>query len=231
MELLEMYNIAIGYDRNNRMPAYTMAESIMQTSSVPVSFTFLHRDMLKMFVRQRSIHDSTEFSISRFLVPYLFDYKGWTLFVDNDMIVHADIKELFDYRDDKYSVMCVKHNQTCNMDKKFLGNSQHNYAHKNWSSVLLFNNSKCKLLTLDYVNTAKGLDLHQFKWIDDHSLIGELPMEWNYLVETDNQTLNTPKLIHYTNGGPYFPETEKCEYSEDWFNIYRTINDVRTSLK
>lgn len=229
MELLGMYNIAIGYDRNNRMPAYTMAESIMQTSSVPVSFTFLHRDMLKMFVRQRSIHDSTEFSISRFLVPYLFDYKGWTLFVDNDMIVQADIKELFDLIDDRYSIMCVKHNQVCNSDKKFLDNEQHQYKYKNWSSVMLFNNAKCRALTLDYVSNANGLDLHQFKWVDDHSLIGALPLEWNYLVENDNQTLNTPKLIHYTNGGPYFSNTQNCEHGKTWYDIYNKINDVRVS--
>lgn len=224
------YNIAIGYDRNNRMPAYTMAESIMQNSSVPVNIMFLHRNMLKEFTREKSIHDSTDFSNSRFLVPHLYDYQGWTLFTDNDMIVTGDIKELFDLIDDRYAVMCVKHNQICDSDTKFLGAEQTPYTYKNWSSVMLFNNAKCKALTPDYVNTAKGMDMHQFKWLDSTDLIGELPLEWNYLVSNKNQTDKNPKLIHYTCGGPYFKETIDCEYSENWHNIYKTINDVRSYI-
>lgn len=221
------YNIVIGYDRNNRIPAYTAAESIMQHSSVPVNFTFLHRDMLKVFTRERGQFDSTEFSNSRFLSPYLSNYKGWTLFVDNDMIAQADIKELFDIADDKYAVMCVKHNQIITNKTKFGGNIQTDYSFKNWSSVMLFNNAKCKNLSVDYVNTAKGLDLHQFKWLDNLNLVGNLPLEWNYLVDNENQTNVKPKLIHYTNGGPYFKEYANCSYSNEYNSIYNTINDYQ----
>jgi lipopolysaccharide biosynthesis glycosyltransferase len=223
-----MYDVVIGYDRDNRMPAYTMAESVMQNSSVPVRFTFLHRDMLKEYTRPRSKLDSTDFSNSRFLVPYLFNYQGWTLYTDNDMIAKSDIRELFDMTDDRYTIMCVKHNQIIKNEKKFLNYGQYKYSYKNWSSVMLFNNERCRALTLDYVNTAAGLDLHQFRWIDDHSNIGDLPLEWNYLVENQNQTENEPKLIHYTDGGPYFIEHDDCEYSTEWKTIYEQINDVRS---
>jgi lipopolysaccharide biosynthesis glycosyltransferase len=205
-----------------------MAESIMQNSSVPVQFMFLHRDMLKMFTRKRGQYDSTEFSNSRFLVPYLFKYEGWTLFTDNDMIVTGDIKEIFDLRDEKCAIMVVKHNQVCCANKKFLEYEQTKYDFKNWSSVMLFNNKKCKTLSLDYVNTAPGLDLHQFKWLESIEMIGNLPLEWNYLVENQNQTKENPKLIHYTDGGPYFKETQNCEFANEWIDIYETINDVRT---
>jgi len=222
------YNIAVGYDRNNRMPAYTMAESVMQKSSVPVNFMFLHRDMLKCFIREKSINDSTEFSNSRFLVPYLYDYEGWTLFTDNDIIVQGDIKELFDMADDNYAVMCVKHNQICEDDTKFLKAKQYQYPYKNWSSVMLFNNSKCRALSLEYVNTAPGLDMHQFKWLENKDLIGDLPLEWNHLVDNPNQSLDEPKIIHYTNGGPYFKEYANCSYADRWVTIYNTISDVRS---
>ena len=95
---------------------------------------------------------------------------------------------------------------------------------------MLFNNAKCKTLTLDYVNTAPGMDLHQFNWLSDKKLIGELPLEWNYLVDNENQTENTPKLIHYTNGGPFFEEHKTCKYSENWISTYTRINDVRAKL-
>lgn len=220
------YNIVIGYDRNIRIPAYVLAESIMQHSSVPVNFTFLHRDMLGKLSRPVQEYDSTEFSNNRFLTPYLSDYVGWSLFLDNDMLVQADIKELFDMADDRYAVMCVRHNQVCNNETKFLGKKQHQYQYKNWTSVMLFNNSRCKNLSVDYVKSAPGLDLHQFKWLD-HSLIGELPPEWNYLVDNLNQTTKKPKLIHYTEGGPYFSETKNCEYSDVWNQVYHQINDVK----
>lgn len=222
------YNVAIGYDRQNRMPAYTLAESIMQTSSVPINFMFLHRDMLKMYTREKTKTESTEFSNSRFLVPYLYDYIDWTLFLDNDIIVLADIKELFNMIDERYTVMCVKHNQVVESDVKFLSNSQHKYKYKNWSSVMLFNNKKCQNLTLEYVNSAPGLDLHQFEWIEDHEHIGELPLEWNYLVENKNQSRKPPKLVHYTNGGPFYKEYVGCEYADKWDRIYQEMNDVRS---
>lgn len=223
-----MYNVVIGYDRANRMPAYVAAESIMQNSSVPISFTFLHRDMLKAFTRKKSEKDSTDFSISRFLTPWLANYKGWSLFLDNDIIVKSDLKEIFDLCDPQYAVRCVKHNQIVDENKKFLRHNQYNYKFKNWSSVMLFNNSVCGALTPDYVNTAPGLELHQFKWLTSEDLIGELPLEWNYLVDNQNQSAETPKLIHYTNGGPYFKEYQNCEYATDWLNIYNTVNDVRS---
>jgi len=215
-------NIVIGYDRNNRIPAYVLAESIMQHSSIPVNFTFLHRDMLGDRSRPVEEHDSTEFSNNRFLTPYLYNYQGWTLFLDNDMLVQSDIKELFDYADDRYSVMCVKHKQICDKDTKFLGKKQHWYNFKNWSSVMLFNNNKCRRLTTEYVKSSPGLDLHQFAWTD-HNLIGELPLEWNYLVGNQNQTSNKPKLIHYTEGGPWYDESKNCEYAEEWNKVYQKL--------
>lgn len=221
-----IYNIAIGYDRNNRMPAYTMADSLLHHSSVPLNIMFLHRNNLSMYTRLNSEHDSTEFSNSRFLVPYLSKYVGWTLFTDNDMIVKHDIKELFDYADDCYAVMCIKHNQQIKSNKKFRNKNQYQYQHKNWSSVMLFNNSKCRALTLEYVNSAPGLDLHQFKWLENESLIGNLPLEWNYLANNINQTDKSPKLIHYTDGGPYFKETTHCEYANEWIKTYQRINDI-----
>lgn len=223
-----MLNIAIGYDRSNRMPAYTLSDSILEHTSKPVSFTYLHKETIPDFTRPVHSLDSTEFSISRFLVPSLFEYQGWTLFLDNDIIVQADISELFNLADPNYAVMCVKHNQICTQTRKFLGKEQVQYQYKNWSSVMLLNNEKCTTLTKDYVNNAHGLDLHQFKWLAGDHMIGELPLEWNYLVGNENQTTERPKLIHYTEGGPFFEEYKECDHSSKWFDTYKRINDVRS---
>ncbi|MCT7486379.1 hypothetical protein N5T98_04980 [Aliarcobacter cryaerophilus] len=71
--------------------------------------------------------------------------------------------------------------QVVENDTKFLGEKQTKYNMKNWTSVMMFNNAKCKALTPEYVNTAPGLDLHQFKWLDD--VEKEIPLEWNYLCD------------------------------------------------
>ena len=76
---------------------------------------------------------------------------------------------------------------------------------------MLFNAKMCKSLTLDYINTACGLDLHQFKWLTEDQ-IGELPNEWNYLVGINPQ-ISDPANVHWTLFGPWVKDTE---FSKDW---------------
>ena len=82
---------------------------------------------------------------------------------------------------------------------------------------MLFNNARCQALTPDYVNAASGLDLHQFKWLENDELIGSLPHRWNHLVGYD-PPLPDVALVHYTLGGPYFDEYGDCEYAAQWFS-------------
>lgn len=209
-----MIKIFIGYDPNEVAAYHTLAHSIIRQSSLPVSITPLVLDQLSL-VRPRNPLQSTEFSFSRFLVPYLCNYKGKALFLDCDMMVRADIAELFAMMDDSKSVMVVKHDYTPKTETKFLDQVQTPYKMKNWSSVMLFNNEKCRNLTPYYVDSATGLDLHQFHWTLPH-LIGELPKEWNHLVGEYDANPNA-KIVHFTLGGPYFTGYEHCEYAEEWF--------------
>jgi hypothetical protein len=223
----------MGFDRPSRIPAYVLADSIIENSSIPVEITFLHKGTLKkIFSRPKGEYDSTEFSISRFLVPYLSDYKGWSLFVDNDMVVENDIAELLSLMTGDYTIRCTKHNQIVDRDVKFLGEKQTSYNMKNWTSVMMFNNEKCRVLTPEYVNNAPGLDLHQFKWIGDiKKEVGSIPLDWNYLADVNSEgqeLVDKPSLIHYTEGGPFFKATSDCEYAENWIKVYNRINDYQT---
>jgi hypothetical protein len=133
------------------------------------------------------------------------------------MLVLDDIAKLWALRDDNYAVQVIKHNHVPDENTKFLNAVQTRYDKKNWSSVILFNNAKCKALTPEYVNTASGLELHQFIWLNNDSLIGDLPHRWNVLVDYDVH-LEEPGLVHYTKGGPYFSEYSDCGYAEEWFS-------------
>jgi len=214
-----MIRIFIGYDHVEAGTLYPLIHSIHRQSSMPVSITPVSLANLEgILTRDRHPMQSNEFSFSRFLVPWMCDFKGHAIFMDCDMIVRDDIAKLWAHRDEK-AVKVVHHNHAPPEDTKYLGNTQTKYARKNWSSVMLFNNEKCKLLTPEYVNEAEGLDLHQFKWLDDNE-IGYLPKHWNHLVDYDEHD-NNAKLIHYTTGGPYFKEYANCDYHQEWWKEKR----------
>jgi lipopolysaccharide biosynthesis glycosyltransferase len=153
------------------------------------------------------------------------DYSGWALFMDCDMLMKADISELWALRDDRYAVQVAKHDYVPKEKTKFLGQEQTIYPRKNWSSFMLMNCRKCTTLTSDFVNTSTGSQLHQFKWIDDDNLIGDIPLEWNWLVGEYDKKPDV-KNLHYTKGGPYFKHYKDCDYAEDWFEEYNNMKKV-----
>ena len=211
-----LIRIFIGFDPREAVAFSVLAYSIQARASVPVAIAPLALSQLShVLTRKRHALQSTDFSFSRFLTPYLSGYTGWSLFMDCDMLMRDDVASLWDLRDERYAVQVVKHDHKPMETTKFLGAAQTAYAKKNWSSVMLFNNARCRTLTPDYVNTASGLELHQFKWLESDDMIGELPHRWNHLVGYDAPSEDI-SLAHYTTGGPYFPEYADCPLADDW---------------
>lgn len=169
---------------------------------------------------------STEFAISRFLTPTLGS-KDFALFMDCDMMVRADINELFEHASDAYAVQCVQHKHVPEESKKMDGQMQIAYPRKNWSSVMLFNRNHQgnKRLTLRDINTLPGRDLHNFCWLKDHE-IGKLPKAWNHLVGVDDKMPNA-KNVHFTLGIPTMKGYEDCEHSDEWWQYLETIGRAR----
>lgn len=212
-----MINITIGFDGREAAAFNVLAYSIHARASQPVSIAPIMLSQLKgVFQRERHPLQSTDFSFSRFLTPWMAGYQSWSIFMDCDMLVLDDIAKLWALRDERYAVMVVKHHHVPKEEKKFLDEPQSKYEKKNWSSVMLFNNPRCRALTPEYVNTASGLELHQFKWLGNDNLIGEIPAKWNHLVGYDAPRKDA-SLVHYTLGGPYFDTYRDCEYASEWF--------------
>ena len=203
MEALTPLKIFIGYDHRQPISLNVLQQSIYARSSKPVSITPL---VLKQLPLKRT--GLTPFTYSRFLAPYLCGFKGWSLFLDLDMIVTDDIAKLFDYADDKYDVMVVKN------EKRF-----------EWASVMLFNNARCQKLVPKYIEEAERL--HCISWVEEEARIGELPSHWNHLVGYDAPR-NDASLIHYTQGVPCFKETEDSEHAQVWLDEHRMMNSAAT---
>ena len=223
----DLVKVFIGYDPQEEVAFHVLQRSIQERSSLPVSIVPVRLSQLNgVFNRERNPLQSTEFSFSRFLTPWLCDYQGWGIFMDCDMIMLDDIAKLWALRDSRYAVQVVKHDYKPKDDTKFLGAVQTKYEKKNWSSVILFNCAECGALTPDYVNTATGLELHQFKWLQDDGRIGEIPVTWNYLV-VEYPASPAAQLVHYTLGGPFFNEYSACDYADQWFSEREALMTVK----
>lgn len=227
--------VYIGYDSKEPSAFHVLSHSILTRTSSPVSITALRQDTLReagIYTRERGPTESTEFSITRFLVPYLSGFTGHSVFLDSDMLCRVDITDLweqiarqFECRSEYHwperarppykAVLVCQHDYTPSETTKFLGNVQTAYPRKNWSSMMVFDNASCKALTPEYVNTASGLELHRFMWLKDDQ-IGTLPLAWNWLV-TEYPYYSKAKIAHFTLGGPWFSDYSNCDYSEEWF--------------
>lgn len=171
---------------------------------------------------------STEFSFTRFLVPFLNQMSGLALFMDADMFVRSDITEIFDvYGTDKdKAISCVQHTHAPIETTKMDGQVQTIYHRKNWSSFVLWNcdHPWVKELTISDVNTKSGSWLHAFEWMDIYP-IGNIPLEWNWL-DGDSDEDISPKNVHFTTGGPVYPDWKPkrdidAKYAKEWTDFYR----------
>lgn len=225
-----MNKVFIGWDTREDI-AYQVAEhSILSRSKDIEIVPLVQKDLRKVGLYTRDIDplSSTEFTFTRFLIPAIMNYKGWALFMDCDIIFLEDVNNLFALADDRYAVMCAKHDYTAKEGIKMDGKQQTVYPRKNWSSVFLINcgHPSNQKLTTDLVNSQSGQYLHRFSWLDD-SEIGEFSHEWNWLVGVYQAPANgQPKAIHYTEGGPWFKNYRNCEYNREWVAELAEMLDV-----
>lgn len=221
-------NIYIGWDPRETVAWQVLAHSILRRSTSTVNLIPLRQETLRcegVYQREKDVLASTEFSLTRFLVPHLSNYTGYSLFLDCDMLCLEDITRLFEigYRDSTKAVWAVKHDYTPSSSIKMDRQLQHVYPRKNWSSVMLFNNALCRMLTPQYVTQATPQQLHRFTWTEE-GCIGELPKEWNWL-SGEYASNAQASLMHYTLGGPWFNDVPMNADGRLWVQEYYSMAD------
>lgn len=209
--MLDIVRVYVGYDPVEAVAYHACCESIIRNSSKPVSITPVYLKHLNGYTETHK--GSNEFIHSRFLIPHMDHYNGFSIFLDGDMIVTGDIAELWEMRDPTMAVQVVKHDYKTKYPKKYLGSANLDYECKNWSSVMIINSGSFpnRKLTPEYVMNASGKELHRFEWIEDRNRIGELPKEWNWLV-SEYEKNPKAKLYHYTIGQPVFNPDDVMNY-------------------
>ncbi|KAL6008582.1 hypothetical protein ACLOJK_034096 [Asimina triloba] len=218
-----LFKIFVGYDSREDVAYQVCRYSLLKRSSIPLEIHPIKQSELRsrgLYWRSRGATESTEFSFTRFLTPYLAGFDGWAMFVDCDFLYTADVKELTDLIDDRYAVMCVQHDYAPKDSTKMDGVVQTAYPRKNWSSMVLYNcgHPKNRGLTPGVVNAETGAFLHRFMWLEDAE-IGSIPVDWNFLVGHNKwveEETPLPKAIHYTAGGPWFDACKDCDFADLW---------------
>ena len=177
--------VFIGWDSREDIAFEVLKHSILKHNPDVEIYALKQHELRAQGVYQRSVDTagSTEFTMTRFLVPYLSGYEGYSLFMDCDMVLTGDITGIMEEADLNRAVNCVKHNYDeigqYLTETKMDGKPQATYPRKNWSSVMLFNNKLCESLTPEAVNHAGPAWLHRMNWAEND--IGELHHRWNYL--------------------------------------------------
>jgi hypothetical protein len=223
----DVIKIFIGYDPVESVAWHTMAHSLLRKSSRPLAIIPVNIANIKSFyIRDRDPKQSNEFSFSRFLVPYLCDFKGMAIFFDCDMLLRDDVSKIFDVleSDPGKAVYVVKHDYEPRNDVKYLNSIQYKYPRKNWSSVILWNceHPSNRIVDANFVNNASPLDLHRFTWLNDNE-IGNLDVRWNWLVGEYIDPPSNVKNVHWTIGGPYFHEYKDSDFSDEWFSEFEKM--------
>jgi hypothetical protein len=230
--------ICIGYDSREPLTLDVLAHSIVRRASRPVTILPIALNHLKGIYTRTDPAGTTEFSLTRFLTPYLCDYRGFGLFMDSDMVCLTDIYRVFEgvlpLRGK--AVYCCQHDYVPKADTLKATGIQTSYPRKNWSSLMLFDNTACLSLSPAYINAASPSDLHRLVWAresiwdndrgcyadEERESVGSLPLEWNWLVGEYDDNPNA-KVLHYTLGSPCFPGYEDGPMAEVWWEEYRSM--------
>lgn len=184
-----MLRVFIGFDPRQPVAVQVLAHSIWERASKPVSITRLQLNQLPL--KRVGL---TQFTFSRYIVPYLCGYEGKAVFMDADMLCLDDICKLEAICDPQGAPVCVVKNPALRFE---------------WPSLMYFDNLRCKALSLDFIERGNPQKL---EWAEK---VGTIPAEWNHLVLYDKPRKDA-KIVHYTCGIPIFPEVKDCEYAAEW---------------
>ena len=231
--------VFVGYDSREDIAWQVCRHSLLRHSDDNLSAIPLRQPVLRelgLYTRAHDVGASTEFSLTRFLTPHLAAQGGWVIFCDCDFLFTTNVQTVLEGLDSSKALYCVQHDYTPHFRVKMDGKKQAVYPRKNWSSFMIFNcdHPDVRALTPAIVNSVSPAYLHRFEWVKNEAAIGALDLDWNFLEGEYPMPQETPRAIHFTNGGPWFEEWQNCDYADLWLherNLYlRSIKNEQVRV-
>lgn len=211
-----MLHLFFGHEDRAEAGTHAFLHSVIAHAREPVAVTPITR-----LAALDQPEGTNAFTFRRFLVPWMLRWSGLALFVDGaDMLCRADVNEILQHLNLSKAVQVVKHDYRTRHARKYLGSAMEadneDYERKQWASVMLINCSHFgwRQVTPEFVRRAKPLDLLQLRFIDDNR-IGELPIEWNWLVDEFGENQDA-KLLHWTAGIPGIRGHADAPMAHEW---------------
>lgn len=216
-----MIHLFCGYEAREAIGFHVFVASVIERASEPVNIIPLAAMSMP--------RGTNAFTVSRFLVPWLMQFRGRAIFADaSDMLMLGDVAELQALFDPACAVQVVKHpNYQTRHKIKYRGTALETvnteYPRKNWASLMLVNceHPAWERMTPSALVNMPVLDLLQLRHVPDEQ-IGALPDCWNRLVDEGHST-DGVKLMHWTAGIPGFDCYRDAPGSEAWHAARRSM--------
>jgi Glycosyl transferase family 8 len=208
----EPLRVFVGADDSQIVAAQVLEFSIRRHASRPVRVTVM-KDLPVPLPRDRRNRPQTGFSFYRFLIPRLCGRQGRALYLDADMLVFADLAELWTIPFGRNKVLCTYQSEA---PAAWKGTSFVKLG-RNFSVMLL----DCPRLDWDIEHIVRGLDQGRYTYAE---LIAELcivcpdeiaeaiPPDWNRLEAFEE---DKTKLLHYT-----------IVATQPWASVENPLRDV-----
>lgn len=168
----------IGGDEDSLIPSLVMEASIKRHSLGTRVINTYHMDKPALSV----LRNPTPFSLVRFMVPALCDFKGWAVYCDADQVVFEDIRNIFPEHKNHGPSIYVAKKHGC-------------------TGVILMDTSRLK--SWDAMEVRRKVDNGVVKYGpmmrelngEGFANFGDFGEEWNSRDICTGQT----KLLHYTS--------------------------------
>lgn len=231
--MTERFNLFVGYDGREPLTYRACLNSVRAHPPLPALIHPLVQHVLRaegLYTRDVDARASTEFSLTRFLVPFVCpeDRRRCALFCDCDFIFTGTLQALVSstlMAQPGKALWVVKHATGETLDAvakafKMDGQRQYFYPRKWWSALMLWNldHPAHQRLTLRDVNSRPPSYLHRFEWLYDGE-IGDIDPTWHWLdgYSEPPKAGTLPAGIHLTRGTPeHGPQWSDTRYANLW---------------
>lgn len=213
--------IFVGADRSQLLAVKVLEHSIRRHASIDVEVIPMV-DLVVQQPRDPRNGQRTGFSFSRLCIPELSKYQGRAVYMDADMLVMRDVRELWELPFDGAKVVIqreVKHEDTTTKKE-----GAPTFRKKQCAVMLL----DCDRLSWDIETIVSDMDSGKYGYeelmfdlciLQEEEIKYGVPFEWNSLEHLDSET----RLLHYTDMLTQPWVSTRNRLAEPWYQEVRSM--------